>query len=128
MYQVPLAACPYCHQGTLANGYFCAFCGAQLRPFPGQQGSPPAAQQAATPPPQQRAPPAQQQPPPQQYQRAPPQQAPAPAQYGRPASAPPQQAGYGTGGSQAIVCPECGRPNDPWLTHCKACGRPLMRS
>lgn len=118
MYQVPLAQCPYCHQGTLANGYFCAFCGAQLRQLPEQAPAAPAQQQPApqrsynAPPPQQ-----QQQQPPARY--APPQQA-----------APPPQAqqGYGGGGRSPLVCPNCNAANDPWLTHCKTCGRPLMVS
>ena len=100
MSQGQLARCPYCQQGTLITGYYCAFCGRMLR-------QPPQAQQA---PPQQAYQPQQGYPPQQAYQQAPPQQ-----QY----SQAPQS------GRPALVCAYCQTPNEPWLNNCKSCQRPL---
>jgi len=58
MSQNQLARCPYCQQGTLLAGNFCAFCGAQLRQMP--QAQPQAAPQPYQPysqPPQRAQPP-----------------------------------------------------------------------
>lgn len=37
----------------------------------------------------------------------------------------PQAAQVG-GARQPLICPNCGAANDPWLTNCKTCQRPLM--
>ncbi len=38
------------------------------------------------------------------------------------------QGGSGGGSHGPVRCPSCGATNDPWLTHCKQCTRPLMTS
>lgn len=115
--QIRIARCPSCGWGTLADGYYCAYCGQPLRAAPQAQAQPPA-----------------------QAQQAPPQQA-----YAQPQANPQNQpnyyqpqGGYAQSrgpsmmsqpqGAAPLICPNCGAPNDPWLTHCRQCQRSLMRS
>jgi predicted amidophosphoribosyltransferase len=124
--------CPSCQWGTLADGNFCAYCGQPLR-----QGAQAPRQQAQAQAPAQAAQQQQyQQPYPQQYQQ--PQAGSGSTQYYyQPPGQTSQyyQPGSGSGAAFAapsargpIPCPNCGAPNDPWLTHCKQCTRPLMSS
>ncbi len=122
--QARFVRCPSCQWGTLADGYFCAYCGRPLRPGgPGGGQAQPQAQ------PQAQAP--------AQYSQGSPG---ASAAYQAPGQNPayynPQERGgsmnyyqSGAGGQRGPVrCPSCGANNDPWLTHCKQCTRPLMSS
>lgn len=89
-----LAMCPYCQQGTLVSGYYCAFCGRMLRQppqvgfIPGGQAYKPNIQGSA-----------------QSYQ--------------------PYAVDTQGGGVKAIMCSYCQESNEPWLSTCKNCGRPL---
>jgi hypothetical protein len=90
MDQGQLAACPYCQQGTLANGFFCVFCGRLLR----------------------EPPPAHAEPKGQAYHPA------TPQTYQPYAQAPNESRPY-------LFCAYCQTVNEPWLTNCKSCRRPL---
>lgn len=116
--QARFIRCPSCQWGTLADGNYCAYCGRPLR-------------QAQAP--------AQQQPQAMQQGGGSPG---ASAAYRQPGQAPQfynpgdrggsmqyyQGQGQAGGARGPVQCPSCGAANDPWLTHCKQCQRPLMTS
>ena len=110
--------CPSCQWGTLADGYFCAYCGRPLRPggAPGGGGGGGGVPQAAAPPAGAGGGGYYQQPPsnPQYYQQ--------PATRGN------SFMRSSRGGRGPVFCPSWGAPNDRWLTHCKECTRALMTS